>query len=189
MNNNSSAALLGKSVPTKSLPGKSLLQRMGLAKSKEQKSKEAMEEFEKNVTLPFNEKRLKEIINKGLDTSEALLKTVVAMRINADVKNFIDIQKELIKAGADVNYVRESDGKTPLIIAGAGELGKIEVVKLLIDNGANINDSDHVGKSALSYATQPEITKALTEAGAKGGSRKRKSRKHRKTKRHTRRKA
>jgi hypothetical protein len=186
MNNNSSAALLGKT--TKSVASKSLFQRMGLAKSQEQKSKDAMEEFEKNVILPFNEKRLKGIINKGLNTSEALMKTVVAMRTSADVSSFIDIQKELIKAGADVNYVRE-DGKTPLIVAGAGDLGKIEGVKFLLENGANVNDSDLTGKSALSYVIKEDIIEVLRKSGARGGSRKRKSRKHRSKKRNTRRKA
>ena len=112
------------------------------------------------------------------------MKTVVAMRTSADINSFIDIQRELIKAGADVNYVRE-DGKTPLILAGAGDLGKIEGVKFLLDNGANVNDSDLTGKSAVSYAIKEEIIEVLRASGARGGSRKRKSRKTRKVRRKT----
>jgi len=49
----------------------------------------------------------------------------------------INIIKELILNGADVNYVPRSPGKTPLLIASM--YGLMDVCKLLLDHGANVN--------------------------------------------------
>jgi uncharacterized protein len=56
---------------------------------------------------------------------------------------------------------------TPLIISSSR--GHIEVVRLLLDNGAPVDVRDNRGKSALYMATQKkhqEIRKLLLERGA-----------------------
>jgi len=49
----------------------------------------------------------------------------------------LDISDVLLKAGADVNLLVGDDGFSPLILAC--ETGNIELVKQLIENGADIN--------------------------------------------------
>ena len=40
-------------------------------------------------------------------------------------------------------------GKTPLMYAASG--GRLEVVKYLVNNGANVNDKDKDGKFSIHY--------------------------------------
>jgi ankyrin repeat protein len=54
----------------------------------------------------------------------------------------------LLVSGADVN-VRDSEGKTPLMLAAHWRSAK--VVKRLIDAGARITDQDNGGRNALSF--------------------------------------
>ncbi len=65
--------------------------------------------------------------------------------------------KMLVKYGADVNDVEvgvrrrwNSTRNTPLIVAS--ESGDLEVVKFLIDNGADVNYQDECNRSALSQS-------------------------------------
>ena len=85
-------------------------------------------------------------------------------------KNDLDKLKELFERGADVNKIMEG-GSTPLIEASKN--GNSEIVKYLLDKGANIN---YISKSiyattntALIEATRNEHTetiKILLESGA-----------------------
>lgn len=85
----------------------------------------------------------------------------------------IDKMSFSLKRGADTNS-RLDNGDTALIAAVRS--GHLEVIKLLLDNGAksNINEKDHQGKTALMYTSggygyepsQPEIAKLLLDNGA-----------------------
>ncbi|WP_430814278.1 ankyrin repeat domain-containing protein [Carboxylicivirga sp. RSCT41] len=57
----------------------------------------------------------------------------------------------LIKAGADVNAIDSHENWTPVMFA-AGE-GQLEVIKLLVANGADLTKLDTDGESALDFAT------------------------------------
>ena len=63
--------------------------------------------------------------------------------------------KPIIKAGADVN-VKSTLGYTPLI--WAARAGNLKITKLLIDKGANVDDTDNDSNNALHYAHNPGST-------------------------------
>ncbi|MBS1807257.1 MAG: ankyrin repeat domain-containing protein [Acidobacteria bacterium] len=77
--------------------------------------------------------------------------------------------KELLAKGADVN-AKSPYGATPLFFAC--DRGSVEVVKLLLENGADANIQDTFYKATpLGWAMnkgKPEIIKLLVEGGAKG---------------------
>lgn len=71
----------------------------------------------------------------------------------------------LINKGADVNF--KANGYFPLVISS--QYGYLDYVKLLIDNNANINEINHLGKSSLIIATESnklEVVKYLVENNA-----------------------
>ena len=92
--------------------------------------------------------------------------------------------KSHLEAGVDINFVDMATepraifeeghydvfGKSALQIAS--ELGYKKILKLLIDEGANINAKDHFGKTSLDYAIlydQSEIGDLLRKHGGKTG--------------------
>ena len=94
--------------------------------------------------------------------------------------NSVDVAKLLIAAGADVNAWDNKVGETALICAARktyvleadSERNKsknMAMVKLLIEAGANVNDKDGYGRTALIYAAKKnsvDLVKILIEAGA-----------------------
>jgi ankyrin repeat protein len=62
------------------------------------------------------------------------------------------VVKLIIQAGADVN-VKSTLGHTPLI--WAARAGNLKITKLLLDKGANVQDTDNDGNNALHYARNP----------------------------------
>jgi hypothetical protein len=87
-------------------------------------------------------------------------------------KQRFDLAKQFIEAGADVNYrytltKRYADGMTPLLYAS--KWGNLEIVKLLVEKGANINIQAVNGDTALSLARKSnneKILNYLIEQGA-----------------------
>ena len=73
------------------------------------------------------------------------------------------ITKLLIEAGVDVN-VKTSLGHTALMIAS--KMGETQAVNLLIKANANLDIQDDDDNTALHYAEEPSIIKALAKAGA-----------------------
>jgi len=77
----------------------------------------------------------------------------------------VEVVKELIKAKADVNATNEL--YTALMLAS--ENGHMEVVKVLLAAGADVNVKSRTGNTALSQATEQghsEIIELLKKAGA-----------------------
>jgi ankyrin repeat protein len=87
-------------------------------------------------------------------------------------KQRFDLARQFIEAGVDVNYryplSRDyADGMTPLLYASKWD--NFEIVKLLVENGANINIRAVNGDTALSIARKnnsDKIINYLTEQGA-----------------------
>ena len=72
--------------------------------------------------------------------------------------------KELVTQGADVNG-QSLASSTPLIEATYN--GRIEVVKYLLENGANPNVMKKDGATALGFSNKyPDIKELLIKAGA-----------------------
>ena len=72
--------------------------------------------------------------------------------------------KLLKRYGANINYLY-TDKLTPLFIAVI--IGNTKLVKLLINNGANINITNQFNETLLDVTNDDEIKQILIEAGAK----------------------
>lgn len=75
--------------------------------------------------------------------------------------------RELINCGADVN-ARNNYETTPLLMAAEGDfmldkLNNIEIIKLLLDKGADVNMSDKAGYVALNHYTRINGSKEIIE--------------------------
>ena len=79
----------------------------------------------------------------------------------------LEVIRQHIEAGSDLNVLEPSRGSTPLITAAA--LGRTEAAKILIDGGADVNYQNKDGSTALHTAAffcNVEILEALLEKGA-----------------------
>ena len=75
--------------------------------------------------------------------------------------------KKLLTKGSVVNTKDELLGRTPLIMAAMGGHG--EIVRILLDKGADVHQVDMEGWTAMRYAVaygHGDIIKMLAEAGA-----------------------
>jgi hypothetical protein len=64
-----------------------------------------------------------------------------------------EIAKYLLQNGSEVNVTNPKTGITPLMIVSAW--GELNMIKLLIEYGANVNDVDRHGYSVLMHACSP----------------------------------
>ncbi|MCJ8328469.1 MAG: ankyrin repeat domain-containing protein [Lentisphaeria bacterium] len=100
-------------------------------------------------------------------------RTLLHIAVFLEGATHMELAKRLIKRGADVN-AKSKWGSRPLQLA---VMGKPEIVALLLENGANINDIDPHSMTLLQRATPPfiqnsnndqlDIVKLLLEAGIK----------------------
>jgi len=67
------------------------------------------------------------------------------------------VVKRFIEYGADVN--EKSNGMSPLMIAAP--YNKIEIIKILLSNGANFNTKDEKGFTALKHAELSHANEAV----------------------------
>jgi ankyrin repeat protein len=74
----------------------------------------------------------------------------------AILKGDVDAVKKFIQYGVDVN--QKSNGLTPLMLAA--RYNNVEIVNLLIENGANIKEADEKGFTAVKYAELSNATQA-----------------------------
>ena len=92
--------------------------------------------------------------------------------LSATEKQRFDLAKQFVLAGVNVNYQYPSgksysDGMTPLLYAC--KWNNLELTKILVENGANINTRAADGSTALSIAQENgnnAISSYLTEHGA-----------------------
>ena len=69
-----------------------------------------------------------------------------------------------LNAGADVNAKHQISGRTALICEAG--YGHTEIVKLLIEKGADVNAKDSNGKTVLDFAKTDEMKELLRKHGA-----------------------
>ena len=89
----------------------------------------------------------------------------------ACLKGYIEVTKQLLAAGADVN-ANFDNGISPLHYAAVS--GRKEVAELLIAEGADVNAKDHKGRTPLDLAIgtgwgqrHPETADLLHKHGAR----------------------
>ncbi len=102
-----------------------------------------------------------------VDSKLATVKTVEVAAADKNVdasplcqsiaKNDVKMVKKLIEMGVDVN--KFSGGKSPLMYAA--RYNRVEIMKLLVANGAKINTSDSRGNTALKHAENSGANEAV----------------------------
>ena len=114
--------------------------------------------------------QVKRLISKGADVNITLNDTVEnndnSALIISSSHGHTDLVKELLKAGANINYIN-NDGDTALAIASLK--GHREIVEELLKAGTNVNHANDNGDTALTLASwkgHGKIVKELLEAGA-----------------------
>jgi uncharacterized protein len=76
---------------------------------------------------------------------------------NAIIKGDVEAVKKFIDYGCDVN--ERSNGMTPLMLAA--RYNQAAIIKILIENGANIKHTDDKGQTAMKYAERSNATLAI----------------------------
>jgi ankyrin repeat protein len=104
------------------------------------------------------------------ENSSSASKTGVKPQVDihtAVVTNNLEVLKQHIAAGSDLNEKDPFGGSSPLISAAV--FGKTEAAKLLVDAGADIDFQNNDGSTALHSAAffcRPEIVQMLLDKGA-----------------------
>lgn len=114
-----------------------------------------------NNKIPDRKESIKKEIDGFLDFKNQYVSYCLLGAVNSGL---YDEANKWIKAGANVNYVEFNSKYTPLFNASC--IGDYKVVKLLIDNGANVNHINDIGCTALSIACQygySDVVKILLE--------------------------
>ncbi len=99
---------------------------------------------------------------------ESMLRTALLNVTLSDLPNKAEVVSTLIAGGADIN-LPDYQGMTPLLVAAQRQDN--DIVKLLVDAGANVNAKSANGARALSYVTDLETEKLLLAKRAKCGDR------------------
>ncbi len=101
---------------------------------------------------------LKEIVVASTITESGLRKDTVISNINSTI--------DALNKGANINYQDKKNGNTALMYASLK--GYEDMVKFLLDKGANVNIQNNVGDTALSFAVlkgYEDIVKLLLDSG------------------------
>ncbi|MCP4647305.1 MAG: ankyrin repeat domain-containing protein [bacterium] len=82
---------------------------------------------------------------------------------------YSSLVERCLKEGADLDYAKNEFGRTALM--KAAYWGLEEIVKLLVEAGADINAQDEKGETALDMSrTRAKVVEFLKTKGAKEGS-------------------
>lgn len=113
---------------------------------------------------------VKLMIEKGYDVNTNLKPSNISVLMYCCYRKKFEIAKLFIKKGANVNYAIQSGnlkGTTPLITCAM--FGSLDLTKLLVEKGADLNAADDKGDTPIIAALgckYPEIARYLIEKGA-----------------------
>jgi ankyrin repeat protein len=112
----------------------------------EQLNKQLLEAIE-NVDVAS----VKDLLEKGADvnTTDKYGRTLLRIAVDED-ENATEIVKALLEKGAKPDEVRDTNMTTPLQIAA--EIGNVEIVKALLDAGADVYVRNNHDKTPLDLA-------------------------------------
>ncbi|RMZ60066.1 hypothetical protein D1632_10785 [Chryseobacterium nematophagum] len=96
-------------------------------------------------------------------------KCTVSLLMEAVKRGEIDIVANLIQEGSNVNYVSKTTNLSPLLSIEEGTPNKIEICKLLINSGADINFLSEIEKDVLelfdgALGSEPHFISVLSNA-------------------------
>ena len=88
---------------------------------------------------------------------KVISKVTVSPFCTSIAKGDFETVKKLIELGADVN--KKSNGMTPLMYAA--KYNRVEIIKLLVEQGAKIDAKSDSGHTAFKYAEMSNAQDAL----------------------------
>ncbi|WP_143688786.1 ankyrin repeat domain-containing protein [Wolbachia endosymbiont of Laodelphax striatellus] len=104
-------------------------------------------------------KTVRLLVEKGANVNAADVRGHTALHLAITEKR-LEIVRELIKSGADINAEEYGNKCTPLHLACM--VGKMEIVKELVEAGAEIEQEDKFVMTAMDYAkNSKEIAEVL----------------------------
>ena len=92
---------------------------------------------------------------------------MIIREINKEDKANLNLVNDLIALGADLEWQDKEDGSTAL--HWCANKNRPEILRMLIDAGADLNMQDNRGRTPLQYCVDwnhPEIARMLLDAGA-----------------------
>ena len=99
--------------------------------------------------------------------SAVLMGAICGALLEAVKEKGLEDIRELLRCGAEVNGKGDKFGNTPLMFAAFS--GREDIVRLLIDNGARVNETNNMGSCALRWAVEAgrmQMARLLTDNGA-----------------------
>ena len=91
------------------------------------------------------------LLSKGIDVNGLIMKNKTPLIFVAQ-NGYTNSIKELIRLGADINYLGKDVNETPLYVAAKTTF--INTVKVLVENGANVNLVVHIDQSPIASALE-----------------------------------
>jgi len=120
-----------------------------------------------SVAAAANEPRIVEALLKKTREVDALANNGCSPLGAAVDEGAVDAARLLIKAGADLNRIAPGADENPLLFQ-AIYAGHLEMVKLLVEQGASLQRSDRYGNTALIAAASCGQTNIIQYLAAKG---------------------
>ncbi|WP_341811630.1 ankyrin repeat domain-containing protein [Wolbachia endosymbiont (group A) of Oxytorus armatus] len=107
----------------------------------------------------INAKTVRVLVEKGVNVNATDVEGYTALHLAVTEKR-LEIVRELIKSGADVNAEEYGNKCTPLHLGCM--VGEKEIVEELVEAGGEIEQEDECGMTAIDYAkNSKEVTEVL----------------------------
>jgi len=97
--------------------------------------------------------------DKNLKITKTAIKNLAPLSI-AVVKGNYEMTQKFLEFGSDINQQSGTMGMTPLMYAA--RYNKVELLQLLVANGADVDATSKIGVTALKYAKAANAYAAVT---------------------------